>query len=104
MLQHVIEFGGDLRFLNAGIALVTSSLITYIVYIQKLNFNTILKYTLISWGVGFVLGIVYIAIYDPNEAQGIFLSILITGPISWVLGMTFSVIKGRISLSRKSKE
>jgi hypothetical protein len=70
--------------------------LTYLVWKQHLNFNAVLKYSAIFWGVGFVLGFVYVLIFDPNEAQGIFLSILWTAPIGWLIGMTYSVFKTKL--------
>ena len=96
-LQRILVIGVEVRYLNAGVAVFISAILNYLIWNQNLNFNTVLKYALIFWGIGFVLGITYISIYDPHEAQGIFLSIAITGPTGWLLGMSISILKTKIS-------
>ncbi len=102
-LQRVLGIGVEIRFLNAGAAAVTSAILNYLIWNQQLNFNTVLKYALIFWGIGFVSGIVFVSIFDPNDGQGIFLAILWTGPIGWLLGLLISVIIEKMSLSRNIK-
>jgi len=97
-LQGFLEIGVEVKNLNAGVALLISASLTYVIWKQQLNFGTILKYCGIFWVIGFILGITYIFLFDPNEAQGIFLSILWTAPIGWLLGMIISVIKAKMSL------
>jgi hypothetical protein len=102
-LQRFIEIGVEVKYLNAGVALLTSAILTYITWKQQLNFNIILKYSGIFWVIGFILGITYVSIFDPHDGQGIFLSILWTAPIGWLLGMTISVFKAKMSLSKSNK-
>ncbi|MFC2114308.1 hypothetical protein ACFLRI_03065 [Bacteroidota bacterium] len=102
VLQRVMKIGVEVKYLNVGVALLTSAILTYITWKQQLNFNTILKYSGIFWVIGFILGITYISIFDPHDGQGIFLSILWTAPIGWLLGMTISVFKAKMSLSRNN--
>jgi hypothetical protein len=102
-LQRFMEIGVEVKYLNAGVALLTSAILTYITWKQQLNFDTILKYSGIFWVIGFILGITYVSIFDPHDGQGIFLSILWTSPIGWLLGMTISVFKAKMSLSRNNK-
>ena len=96
LLQRSLEIGVEVRFLNAGVAVLTSAILNYIIWNQRLNFKTVLMYAVIFWGIGFILGITYISIYDPHDAQGIFLSILITGPIGWLLGAVISIFKAKM--------
>lgn len=98
-LQRILEIGVDVSFLNAGVAVLSSAIFNYIIWNQHLNFNTIVKYAVIFWGIGFILGIIYISIYDPNDGQGIFLSILFTGPIGWLLGASISIFKAKMFVS-----
>ena len=102
-LQRVLGIGVEVRFLNAGGAVLTSAILNYIIWNQHLNFNTVLKYASIFWGIGFFLGIAFVSIFDPHDGQGIFLAILWTGPIGWLLGMSISVFKAKMSLSRNNK-
>lgn len=76
--QRILEIGIDIKYLNVIISAITSAFLTYLVWKQHLNFGTVFKWSGIFWVVGFVLGLVYVSIFDPNEAQGIFLSILWT--------------------------
>lgn len=92
--QLFLEIKVAMKFLS-GISLMISALLTYLISKKRIDFNPILKYSLISYAIGFILGFIFIAIFDPNEAQGIFLSILWTGPISWLIGMSFFVFKAR---------
>lgn len=102
-LQRGMEIGVEVEYLNLSVALLISAILTYITWKQQLNFNTIFLYSGISWVIGFILGITYISIFDPHDGQGIFLSILFTAPIGWILGMTISVLKAKNSLSKNRK-
>ena len=102
-LQSVLGIGVEVKYLNSGVSLLISAILTYLIGKQQLNFDPILKYSVISWAIGLILGITYISIFDPHDGQGIFLSILWTGPIAWLLGMSIFVFKAKIPLSRKNK-
>ena len=101
-VQRLMEIGVEMKYLNAGIALFISAILTYITWKQQLNFDPILKYSGIFWAIGFILGITYVSIFDPHDGQGIFLSILWTAPVGWLLGMTISVFKTKMSLSKNN--
>ena len=99
-LQSILEIGVEVKYLNSGVSLLISAILTYLIGKKQLDFNPILKYSLISWVIGFILGITYISIFDPNDEQGIFLSILWTGPICWLLGMSIFVFKAKVPHSK----
>ena len=95
-LQRILEIGVEVKYLNAGVALLTSAILNYLIWKQQRNFDSVLKYAGIFWGIGFILGITYISIFDPHDGQGIFLSILISGPVGWLLGMIISIFKSKM--------
>ncbi len=96
-LQRFLEFGVNIKYLNAIISVLISAFLTYLVWKKHLNFDSVLKYSGISWLVGFGLGLVYVSIFDPHDGQGIFLSILWTAPIGWLIGITYSTFKVKIA-------
>jgi len=102
-IQRIIAIGVEVKYLNAVVALLTSAILTYAIGKQPLNFNVILKYAALFWLIGFILGITYVSIFDPHDGQGIFLAILWTAPVGWLLGMTIAIIKTKRSLSRNEK-
>ena len=79
--------------------MILSTILTYLIGKKRIDFNPILKYSLISYAIGFILGFIFMAIYDPNEAQGIAVPILWTGPISWLIGMSIFVFKAKTTNS-----
>ena len=98
-LQSLMVIGVEVKFLNAGVALFAAAILTYIIWRQQLNFNTMLKFSGIFWLIGFILGIAYVSIFDPHEAQGIFLCIFWTAPYGWILGMILSVFRAKRAIS-----
>lgn len=92
-LQLIIAFSGVPSFLESSktLAIVVNIALLLIIFtvvfirIKKLH-GAILR-MIIGWALGFTLGIAYIAIFDPHEAQGIFLAILWTGPAGGLLGL-----------------
>lgn len=102
-LQRIIEMGVEVKYFNAGVALLISAILTYRIWKQQLNFDTILKYSGIFWGIGFILGMSYVSIFDPHDGQGIFLSILWTAPIGWLIGLAIAVFKAKKPLRRNNK-
>ncbi|MCF8372898.1 MAG: hypothetical protein K9H64_14850 [Bacteroidales bacterium] len=92
-LQKFMKIGIDIAYLNIIISAFISAILVFFLWKQDVNFKTVLKYSAISWVVGLALGIAFISIYDPGDAQGIFLAILWTAPIGWIIGSTWSILK-----------
>ena len=92
-LQKFMKIGIDIAYLNIIISAFISAVLVFFLWKQDVNFKTVLKYSAISWGIGFALGMGFISIYDPHDGQGIFLAILWTAPISGIIGSTWSILK-----------
>jgi hypothetical protein len=94
-LLNEIEIGSNIKYLQLIISSLISITGTYLIWKQYLYFDKVLEYSVLSWGIGFALGMIFVSIFDPHDGQGVFLSILWTGPIGWLFGISYSIFKAK---------
>lgn len=71
---------------------VIGAVVGYLCYRIENSIFNVIRTTVLGWSIGSLVGLVYMVIFHPQAAQGIFVPIIWTGPIAGVAGFIFGII------------
>ncbi len=75
-----------------ALSVIISGTLTYLYYRKKKQLKHVLASGLLGWFLGMFVGVSYLMLINPAEAEGIFIGLCCTGPIGGMLGFASEFI------------
>ncbi len=79
-------------FWSVLLAIGLSCILTLYYYRRGLRFKYVLSFSGIGWFLGVFVGISYLMLINPAEAEGVYLGLCCTGPIGGVIGLSLKAL------------